>query len=176
MRQKVTLASSSPTSAQGREQQKNLNLKYENKVNLISESCNSDRSINGGEGFGCSSDADTCPRTADKGFSWVDRCHETDQKSAQACSKVNGSHSNVGALRYALHLRFLCPSHKKCLRSVQKNKSDPLSGLQHSSIDNEKEQKIYLYNDLRVVFPQRHSDADEGKVCCFSFMCFWTSL
>lgn len=130
LRQKVSLASSSPTSAQGRD----------------------------------SSDADTCPRTGDKGFSWMDRCHETDQKSAQACSKVNGTPSNVGALRYALHLRFLCPSHKKCLRSVQKNKSDPLSGLQHSSIDNEKEQKIYLYNDLRVVFPQRHSDADEGKL------------
>ena len=29
------------------------------------------------------------------------------------------------------------------------------------------ERRFYLYNDLRVVFPQRHSDADEGTVRTF---------
>ena len=31
------------------------------------------------------------------------------------------------------------------------------------------ERRFYLYNDLRVVFPQRHSDTDEGKVCDYGF-------
>ncbi|KAL5724444.1 hypothetical protein ACHQM5_007709 [Ranunculus cassubicifolius] len=62
-------------------------------------------------------------------------------------SKVNENTSGAGVLRYALHLRFLCPSRKK-----------------HSSSVEAAERRFYLYNDLRVVFPQRHSDSDEGKL------------
>lgn len=81
-------------------------------------------------------------------------------KSAQSSPKASS-----GALRYALHLRFLCPSSRKCLKSVQRCISDPFSVPQRSNIDNiEGERRFYLYNDLRVVFPQRHSDADEGKL------------
>lgn len=160
LRQKVTLASSSPISTQGKEHQNFFAMKNENMQD--SERYKSNEAVKGSEGFGSSSDTDIYQRTGGKGFNWLDQCHVLDQKSAHVCSKVNGNPSSVGALRYALHLRFLCPSPKKCSKSVEKNKSNFLSQPQ-SSIDNE-ERKIYLYNDLRVVFPQRHTDADEGKL------------
>ncbi|KAH7865967.1 hypothetical protein Vadar_013676 [Vaccinium darrowii] len=69
-----------------------------------------------------------------------------------------------GVLRYALHLRFLCPLSKKSSRTVQSCKSAPLSAPSLSHLDAEGERRFYLYNDMRVVFPQRHSDADEGKL------------
>lgn len=93
----------------------------------------------------------------------VGKCRET-LKNSHGCSKVNDSTTGAGVLRYALHLRFICPFPKKGSRSVQKCESDPLSVPQNKSLDMEAERKFYLYNDLRVVFPQRHSDADEGKL------------
>ncbi|GAB2273072.1 hypothetical protein Dimus_007879 [Dionaea muscipula] len=73
-----------------------------------------------------------------------------------AATKANDTGHGNGVLRYALHLWFLCPHHKKASRSsFQRCKSDPWEG----------ERRFYLYNDLKVVFPQRHSDSDEGKVC-----------
>lgn len=97
---------------------------------------------------------------------------EINGRSAHGCSKINdNAQGGGGALRYALHLRFLCPSPKKCSRSVQRCKSDPTSLPQKPHLDMEGERRFYLYNDMRVVFPQRHSDADEGKVCDFFF--FW---
>ncbi|XP_010249146.1 PREDICTED: uncharacterized protein LOC104591805 isoform X2 [Nelumbo nucifera] len=96
--------------------------------------------------------------------SLVDTCHETDRKSVHNSSRVNENTSGAGVLRYALHLRFLCPSPKKCSRSFQRCKSDPLSAPETNAFDIEGERRFYLYNDLRVVFPQRHSDADEGKL------------
>lgn len=71
--------------------------------------------------------------------------------------------NTAGVLRYALHLRFLCLS-KKSSKSFQRCKFDPLSSPQTNNLDIGGERRFYLYNDLRVVFPQRHSDADEGKV------------
>ncbi|XP_078175431.1 uncharacterized protein LOC144569113 isoform X2 [Carex rostrata] len=67
-----------------------------------------------------------------------------------------------GALRYALHLRFLSPAIKKkgAVRSVQRTKSDCSSAV----VSEMEERRYYLYNDFRVVFPQRHSDSDEGKL------------
>lgn len=83
----------------------------------------------------------------------------------------NSVHSNLkikdntaGALRYALHLRFLCPSSKKSSKSLNRCKSDPDSIPEVKNIDNMEGRRFYLYNDIRVVFPQRHSDSDEGKV------------
>ncbi|KAK1260059.1 hypothetical protein QJS04_geneDACA015392 [Acorus gramineus] len=73
--------------------------------------------------------------------------------------------NSSGALRYALHLRFLCPSIKKCVRSMQRCKSDPFSVPRtNTTSDCDGGRRFYLYNDLRVVFPQRHFDADEGKL------------
>lgn len=92
----------------------------------------------------------------------VDACYGTDRKHVHGCSRVN--QSSNGALRYALHLRFICPFPKKSSRSVQRCKSDPLSTPQRTGLDMDGERRFYLYNDLRVVFPQRHSDADEGKL------------
>ncbi|TVU04889.1 hypothetical protein EJB05_48030 [Eragrostis curvula] len=84
------------------------------------------------------------------------------KKSCCSSSKINDC-SGGRVLRYALHLRFLCPS-KKSSKSMLRCKSDP-SSLPYSSnpvpVD---ERKFYLYNDLRIVFPQRHSDADEGEL------------
>ncbi|KAF8016876.1 hypothetical protein BT93_H2165 [Corymbia citriodora subsp. variegata] len=85
----------------------------------------------------------------------------SDRKIFHGCSKVNENMTGAGALRYALHLRFLCPFPKKSKRSVARCKSDPLSVPKENLSD--RERRFYLYNDMRVVFPQRHSDADEGK-------------
>ncbi|CAI9272857.1 unnamed protein product [Lactuca saligna] len=75
-----------------------------------------------------------------------------DMASGVCSSRVNGNDAIVGALRYALHLRFLCP-HRKCSR-YEKNKLD----------NDHLERKLFLCSDLKVVFPQRHSDDDEGKL------------
>lgn len=82
-------------------------------------------------------------------------------------SKVNKNSTGSGVLRYALHLRFVCPHRKKCLKTGPKCKSGPSSLPSRNCIDNEGERRFYLYNDMRVVFPQRHSDSDEGKVCIY---------
>ncbi|KAK6920463.1 protein of unknown function DUF4210, partial [Dillenia turbinata] len=83
-------------------------------------------------------------------------------KSFHSPSKVNKNITGGGVLRYALHLRFLCPFPKKSSKSVRRCKSDPLSIPAENSPKAE-ERHFYLYNDLRVVFPQRHTDSDEGK-------------
>ena len=95
----------------------------------------------------------------------LNTCHVTESKSVHSPSKVNENTTGAGVLRYALHLRFLCTPPKKCVRSIQRCKSDPLSVPTRDNMDIDGERRFYLYNDLRVVFPQRHSDADEGKVC-----------
>ncbi|XP_062115846.1 uncharacterized protein LOC133829989 [Humulus lupulus] len=71
--------------------------------------------------------------------------------------------NGAGVLRYALHARFVCPLPKKNSKSLQRCKSDP-SSAPASKENPDGERRFYLYNDLRVVFPQRHSDADEGKL------------
>jgi hypothetical protein len=71
-----------------------------------------------------------------------------------------------GVLRYALHLRFMCPplrNHgKEKASTVQKSSTSP-SVCKGGEVEDER--RFYIYGDLRVVFPQRHSDAHEGKVC-----------
>ncbi|XP_077229844.1 uncharacterized protein LOC143862661 [Tasmannia lanceolata] len=105
-----------------------------------------------------------CRNTDGEDLSPMDTCQLTDRKSVHSSSKVNENTTGAGVLRYALHLRFLCPSPKKCSRSMQRCKSDPLSEPHGNNLTTEGERRFYLYNDLRVVFPQRHSDADEGKL------------
>ncbi|CAO2818318.1 unnamed protein product [Amaranthus hypochondriacus] len=78
-------------------------------------------------------------------------------KVSHGSVKVNESSNGNGVLRYALHMRFVCPHPKRMSRSVQRYQSDPSSKT-------EAERRFYLYSDLKVVFPQRHSDSDEGKL------------
>lgn len=89
----------------------------------------------------------------------------TTSKSVNGSPKANENTSGSGVLRYALHLRFMCPFPRKYSRTAQKCKFDPLSEPAQKNKKSEGERRFYLYNDMRVVFPQRHSDADEGKVC-----------
>ncbi|KAG1363523.1 hypothetical protein COCNU_11G003500 [Cocos nucifera] len=97
-------------------------------------------------------------------FSQLDMCHLTSRKSVSSSSKVNNNSSGAGVLRYALHLRFICLPSRKYLKLKQRCKFDSSSLAQTKNRDIEEERRFYLYNDLRVVFPQHHSDADEGKV------------
>ncbi|CAA7404661.1 unnamed protein product [Spirodela intermedia] len=78
--------------------------------------------------------------------------------------KVDKGIACSSAIRYALHLRFLCPFSRKCSKSSQRCKSNPLSAPRGNLTGTQEERRFYLYNDLRVVFPQRHSDSDEGKL------------
>lgn len=104
-------------------------------------------------------------KTSRKNDTPLNTSHVTESKSVHSPSKVNEHTNGAGVLRYALHLRFLCTLPKKSVRSVQRCKSDPFSVPTRSDLDIDGERRFYLYNDLRVVFPQRHSDSDEGKVC-----------
>ncbi|KAL6494408.1 hypothetical protein OROGR_031208 [Orobanche gracilis] len=78
--------------------------------------------------------------------------------------KVNKNSTGPGVLRYALHLRFVCPHRKRFSKTGLKCKSDPSSLPSRNGPKYEGERRFYLYNDMRVVFPQRHSDSDEGKL------------
>ncbi|GMY15193.1 FAM214B [Fagus crenata] len=90
--------------------------------------------------------------------------HITESQSEHSPPKINDNATSTGVLRYALQLRFLCPLPKKCSRSAQKCKTDSLSEPTIKNMSVRGERRFYLYNDLRVVFPQRHTDADEGKL------------
>ncbi|XP_047047169.1 uncharacterized protein LOC124652197 isoform X1 [Lolium rigidum] len=92
----------------------------------------------------------------------VDTLRSGEKKSCCSPSKVNNC-SAGGVLRYALHLRFLCPS-KKSSRSMQRSKPGLSSEPLNRSTTIDEERRFYLYNDIRVVFPQRHSDSDEGEL------------
>ncbi|CAI9777236.1 unnamed protein product [Fraxinus pennsylvanica] len=151
LRQTVSLASPGLNSINGRGEQLSIDIKDDDKVSLVPKKSHIDQPDNGRQVCGhnlCWNDQ-------------VDIYVETDGKHEHSCSKVNRNATTVGALRYALHLRFVCPFPKKSSRSVQK--SEPLSATE-SRIDISGERRFYLYNDLKVVFPQRHSDADEGKL------------
>ncbi|GLT27187.1 hypothetical protein SLA2020_022050 [Shorea laevis] len=181
LRQKVTLASSGPNSTELKQIQ-SLDTKANERFTSVSKKslpkCSSRDgirtvgSMEHGSGFKETNGSDgvesivmnSCNNENCKGHSFADSWHETDKKPSNSCSKVNEHTSGVGSLRYALHLRFLCPSPKRCSKLVQRNKSNPVSEAQKTSCDMDAERRFYLYNDLRVVFPQRHSDADEGKL------------
>ncbi|KAJ1290355.1 hypothetical protein BS78_02G236600 [Paspalum vaginatum] len=92
----------------------------------------------------------------------IDTCMSGGKKSCCRPSKVNDIPAG-GVLRYALHLRFLSPFSKNSSKSRHQCKSD-LSSEPQSHSRTEEERRFYLYNDIRVVFPQRHSDSDEGEL------------
>lgn len=181
MRQKVTLEPSSATSSQPKqvpitpnsgimgkeipEKQKYQKIgKGSSLVDLINEEDfkqSPNMKLMGIPSF------DKCKKDDRKESFWDKTCEES-RKSLHSCSKVNENSSIAGPLRYALHLRFICPFPKKATRtSLQKPR--PNSFPEKTGLHMEGDRRFYLYNDLRVVFPQRHSDADEGKVCAIAY-------
>ncbi|KAL2623971.1 hypothetical protein R1flu_008216 [Riccia fluitans] len=108
----------------------------------------------------------------------------TDSTAEQSLSKVEplsrcsrdigkpGSLKNVegggNSLRYALHLRFMCPLKKDKCGGIPpaENPGSPrvvsLGTNQGPAVKDER--RFYIYEDLRVIFPQRQADSDEGKL------------
>ncbi|KAG5234310.1 EXCESS MICROSPOROCYTES [Salix suchowensis] len=105
-----------------------------------------------------------CKLTGVKDCSPPNTSHLCISKSVHSSSKVNENTTGAGALRYALQLQFMCPLPKKSSRSLQRCKSDPCSVPASSKVDIGSDRQFYLYSNMRVVFPQRHSDSDEGKL------------
>lgn len=149
MRQKITVASSIPNSSE----LKGGHVSSETKVQDSSE-------VKSSVGFDLpeSIQMTGCNNDPCKDYTCIGACKKTDQKLSHGCAKINENSNGGSSLRYAFHLRFLCPCPKKSSKSFQRCKSD-----------RDGDRRFYLYNDLRVVFPQRHSDGDEGKVMSFTF-------
>ncbi|EOA23630.1 hypothetical protein CARUB_v10016826mg [Capsella rubella] len=141
LRQKVTLGSSNPTSEATEENtRKAKSLVNENSKHGEKESCEGSDLVDSVE--------------EDEKF---DELHESGKSCLKPSKECNGG---SGALRYALHLRFLCPSPKK----ASKKSDETETTGQKKNLDSDGKRRFYLYNDLRVVFPQRHTDSDEGKL------------
>ncbi|CAH8361033.1 unnamed protein product [Eruca vesicaria subsp. sativa] len=132
LRQKVTLGSSNPT----KEATQENNKKDRSYVKENKTECEGSDSVEGDEK--------------------LDELHESEKRCLKSSKECNGG---SGALRYALHLRFICPLPKK----ASKKPDDDTTG-QKKNLDSDGKRRFYLYNDLRVVFPQRHTDSDEGKL------------
>ncbi|XP_013613416.1 PREDICTED: uncharacterized protein LOC106319588 isoform X1 [Brassica oleracea var. oleracea] len=139
LRQKVTLGSSNPTKEATQENtreatscEKEKSSKHGNKKE--SEGSDLLNSVEGG-----------------------DSLHESGKSCIKSSKECN---SGSGALRYALHLRFICPLPKKASKKPEETKTTG----QKKDLDSDGKRRFYLYNDLRVVFPQRHTDSDEGKL------------
>ncbi|XVF13861.1 hypothetical protein REPUB_Repub09cG0005500 [Reevesia pubescens] len=175
VRQKITLASSIPNSAELKRGHISLDTKVQGKVRPTSQQssplCYNRDGIDSSEVKGSggldlpeSIQMTGCNNDQCKDYTCTDPCQKTDRKLSHSCAKINENTNGAGSMRYALHLRFLCPSPKKCSKSFQRCKSDPGSVPQKTVFDKDEDRRFYLYNDLRVVFPQRHSDADEGKL------------
>ncbi|XP_010425417.1 PREDICTED: uncharacterized protein LOC104710501 isoform X1 [Camelina sativa] len=141
LRQKVTLGSSNPTSEATEENaRKAKSLVNENSRYRDKKSCEGSDLVDAVEGDGK-----------------FDELHESEKSCIKLSKECNGG---SGALRYALHLRFLCPLPKK----ASKKSDETETTGQNKNLDSDGKRRFYLYNDLRVVFPQRHTDSDEGKL------------
>lgn len=150
----MTLASCAPNFTSQREGQQGS----EQKMSVGAEESNVEKTGEGKE-VACNNCKERCSNEEADG--------SVDRRYNNMCTKVNGSTAGAGSLRYALHLHFLCPPHKRASKQVQMCRSDGVSSsaARKKRVNNsEEERRFYLYNDLKVVFPQRHLDADEGKV------------
>ena len=183
MRQKITLASSSPNSAELKRGHISFDTNVQDKVRptlqksspLCYNKGGMDSSeVKGSEGLNLleSIQMTGCNNDKCKDNTCINACQKTDRKLSHGYAKINENTNGACSLRYALHLRFLCHSPKKCSKSFHRCKSDPGSVPQKTGFDRDEHRRFYLYNDLRVVFPQRHSDADEGKVMQFTFFIY----
>lgn len=145
LRQKMTLASCGPNLTSQREGQQG----NEHRMTALAEQSHLGKTGEEKEV--------TCDNCKERCNEVVDGCQGiVDRRYNHMCAKVNGSTASAGSLRYALHLHFLCPPPKKASKQVQM--------CRQSRVNSEGERRFYLYNDLKVVFPQRHLDADEGKL------------
>ncbi|XP_022730251.1 uncharacterized protein LOC111285189 isoform X2 [Durio zibethinus] len=185
MRQRITLAPATATNIPGKERHESSVTKNDVKAPTV-QNFNNSSLISGtlyttrypeqnmkdieSETAGCVGDLANGPSglnineyiQTDEDNSSLNDSNVNLNKLVNSTSRVNESSMGAGVLRYALHLRFLC-SPKKCSKSVRRCKSDPLSAPA-GNMNIEGERRFYLYSDMRVVFPQRHSDADEGQL------------
>lgn len=172
LRQKITLAPSAPTSISGNERTRDLQPKNDAIPSLIPNTSQTMQLSDGDANPNGVDDVHMEMMDAGREDNFpTNTNHVTESKSVYSPTKINENATTPGVLRYALHLRFSCPLPKKCSRSVQKCKYDSLSEPAATNMDIEEGRRFYLYNDLRVVFPQRHTDADEGKVLYIRHIC-----
>ncbi|PPE00913.1 hypothetical protein GOBAR_DD02075 [Gossypium barbadense] len=161
MRQRITLAPAAATNMPGKENRKCTETKTDPNTGILHTPRYPERDMKDIE-----SDLDSGSgvfNIRNKESSSSDNSNVSLNKLVHSSSRVNESSVGSGVLRYALHLRFLCSSTKKCSKAVRRCKSDPLSAPA-GNMNMEGERRFYLYNDMRVVFPQRQSDADEGQL------------
>ncbi|GFZ17336.1 hypothetical protein Acr_26g0006060 [Actinidia rufa] len=183
LRQKITLASSTPASVPGSGGSKDLGMKNNvdnsrgfsnsNGVGVLYTFSSTDQAMSMMEtenpfftGYDNQSEIGEIEhkKTAGSDNSAPSTPYGSETKFGHSPLKINGNTMGSGVLRYALHLRFLCPRPKKSSRTLNRCKSDPLPARSAKDMEIEGERRFYMYNDMRVVFPQRHSDSDEGKL------------
>ncbi|GAQ85519.1 hypothetical protein KFL_002390110 [Klebsormidium nitens] len=83
-----------------------------------------------------------------------------------------GASFGSGALLYALHMRLMCaPAKARQRKSWPRSKQDNDTEIKQGGEPGPEQEpdyldrrRFYLYGDLRVVFPQRRSDADDVKL------------
>ncbi|KAK8560174.1 hypothetical protein V6N13_061239 [Hibiscus sabdariffa] len=155
MRQRITLAPTTITHSPGKEKHKSSETKTDPISGILGTTGYPDQNMKDIE-----SENEECFGKLD---SLSNDRNVNLNKLVHSSPRVNESTMSAGVLRYALHLHFLCPSTKKCSKSVRRCKSDPLS-TPAENMNIEGERRFYLYNNMRVVFPQRQSDADEGQL------------
>ncbi|KAH8486636.1 hypothetical protein H0E87_025591 [Populus deltoides] len=177
LRQKITLSSSAPASLPVNVKNRDSDMKNDAKPSSVPKTNNC---LPHGRDATNSIQLDTvhntrspdhsrfsnseCKNTGVEGCSPPNSSRLCIRKSVHGPSKVNENTTGAGALRYALQLQFMCPLPKKSSRSFQRSTSDPSSVPAANKMDIVSEQRFYLYSNMRVVFPQRHSDSDEGKL------------
>ncbi|CAK7336791.1 unnamed protein product [Dovyalis caffra] len=177
LRQKITLSSSAPASLPVNGRNRDSDVKNGAKPSALPNTSNS---LPHGRDATNSTRLDTVNNTRSSDYSRfsnneskitdVEDCSPPNSsrlcisKSVHGSSKVNANTTGAGVLRYALQLQFMCPLPKKSSRSFQRCKSDPSSVPAADNMDIDSERRFYLYSNMRVVFPQRHSDSDEGKL------------
>uniref|UniRef100_A0A2P2KIE4 Atos-like C-terminal domain-containing protein n=1 Tax=Rhizophora mucronata TaxID=61149 RepID=A0A2P2KIE4_RHIMU len=170
LRQKITLSSCGSTKFGGNGRNGDSDIKDDVKMSSVPDISMETDNLNGLDSLRTRSSQHNRlggtenTNTGVKDGSLPNSYHVHLKKSVHSPSKVNDNTTGSGVLRYALHLRFLCPFPKKSSRSVQRCNSDPLSAPAANKINIERDRRFYLYSDMRVVFPQRHSDTDEGKL------------
>ncbi|KAG0502719.1 hypothetical protein HPP92_002791 [Vanilla planifolia] len=157
MRQKATLESSIAAPQLAKEkacQGLSISDKTEGWVHINSSTSPSNRIFEQPSGFRIGVENSCISREGEVSY----------HKSCNTHAKLKDTCPSSGGMRYALHLRFLCPFSRKCCKAIQRCRSDAFSVPDRNEMNIEGERRFYLYNDIRVVFPQRHSDADEGKL------------
>ncbi|XP_057459776.1 uncharacterized protein LOC130750281 isoform X2 [Actinidia eriantha] len=163
LRQKITLASSTPASVPGSGGSKDPGMK-----NNVDNSRGSSKSNGVGviHTFRSTDQAMSMMKTESPIFTGYDNQSEfgriehkktvgldnsapstlcgSDTKFVHSPVKINGNTMGSGVLRYALHLRFLCPRPKKSSKTLNRCKSDPLPARSEKDTEMEVECGIPL--------------------------------